>query len=237
MCCFFVSCPQSITDFEEVPKIISTENGSGDGYEDDILGDEQPPPIPPRSNSLNVKKPLPTIPNSESFNDFTNANANNTSSSLTTSANNTTNNTLTTTNNASSATKDATNNFIHSERAGEDSSSPSRKLPQNEDTLNTSLSNRPLPPIPVQGSNSLDKVNESESEVSSCDEDYEQIIDNDEEDDDLGTGSGTGTGINGNVENNNSTNNSSGTAEDKILNGLNGNTENEDFDAKCFAEG
>lgn len=217
LCCFFVSCPQKFTDFEEVP-IISTENDLGDGYEDDILGgggDEHPPPIPPRLGSLNLKKPLPTIPNSESFNDFTNANANNISSSITTPSSLSIN---------ASATKDATNNLINNEKSASDHQ---KQQTDNDNTLNSSLNSRPLPPIPFQGSNSLDKVNESESEISSSDE-YELEDDKYDEDE--------GSGVNGKAENNNSNGN---TADDNILNGLNGNTDplNEAFDSKTFAEG
>lgn len=229
MCCFFVSCPQKFTDFEEVP-IISTENGSIDGYEDDILvgggggGDEQPPPIPPRLGSLNLKKPLPTIPNSESFNDFTNANANNISSSITT----------TSTIHNASATKDATNNLINNEKSSAtDQHQEKLQQPQNNDNnpLNSSLSSRPLPPIPHQVSIiSLGKVNESESEISSSDE-YELEDDKFDDDDDDEEDE-----CSGKAENNNSNGN---TADDKILNGLNGNTDpqNEEFDSKSFAEG
>lgn len=219
MCCFFVSCPQKFTDFEEVP-IISTENDLGDGYEDDILGgggDEHPPPIPPRLGSLNLKKPLPTIPNSESFNDFTNANANNISSSITTPSSLSIN---------ASATKDATNNLINNEKSASDHQKQQSQA-DNDNTLNSSLNSRPLPPIPHQGSNSLDKVNESESEISSSDE-YELEDDKYDEDE--------GSGVNGKAENNNSNGN---TADDNILNGLNGNNDplNEAFDSKTFAEG
>lgn len=223
LCCFFVSSPQKFTDFEEVP-IISTENDLGDGYEDDILGgggDEQPPPIPPRLGSLNLKKPLPTIPNSESFNDFTNANANNISSSITTTSSSIN----------ASATKDATNNLINNEKSASDHQQPQQQQqqPDNDNSLNSSLNSRPLPPIPHQGSNSLDKVNESESEISSSDE-YELEDDKYDEDE--------SSGVNGKVENNNSNSNGN-TADDNILNGLNGNTDpqNEEFDSKSFAEG
>ncbi|KAL5293273.1 PTPN2 family protein [Megaselia abdita] len=203
------------TDFEEVP-IISTENDLGDGYEDDILGggDEQPPPIPPRSGSLK-----PPIPNSESFNDFTNANANNISSSITT----------TTSSSNASATKDATNNLINNEKSATDQQM--EKIPQSDNsTLNSSLNSRPLPPIPHQGSNSLVSVNESGSEMSSSDE-YEPDDDKYDEDECSGVN-------NGKAENNNSNSNGN-TADDKILNGLNGNTDpqNEEFDSKSFVEG
>lgn len=224
MCCFFF-CPQKFTDFEEVPK-ISTENDLDDCFDDDILfgsGDEHPPPIPPRLGSLNLKKPLPIIPSSESFNDFTNANANNVISS----SFNTTKSSLSIN---ASAIKDATNNLINNELSASDHHQQQQQQSQPTDSiLNSSLSSRPLPPIP--GNNSLDKVSESGSEYSSSDE-YELEDDKHEDDDECSE-------MNGKAENNNGISNGNTADDSNLLNGLNGNTSplNEDSDLKTFAEG
>lgn len=49
----------------------SSANNAIDTEEDSSSDDEEPPPLPPRLDSLSrIDKPLPTIPNSVSLNDF-----------------------------------------------------------------------------------------------------------------------------------------------------------------------
>ncbi|XP_037813496.1 tyrosine-protein phosphatase non-receptor type 61F isoform X1 [Lucilia sericata] len=69
--------------------------------------------------------------------------------------------------------KDALNNFINNERSSES---------------NTSMTNRPLPPLPTQQNNSLNRVHESDSDENEYfendDSEEDDIDDNDDDDDD-----------------------------------------------------
>lgn len=115
--------------------------------------EESPPPLPPRTYSLQLtpsvggvvnNKPLPTIPNSESFNEDITA--------------------------SEYKNQDAINNFINNEKNSTDSSI------NRDSSIPSSMTNRPLPPIPMQ--NSLDKVHESDSDENEFYDDDSDINEN-----------------------------------------------------------